>query len=207
VPFRPNFEGARLERDLVGGVRHPPEYAPRAARLPARPAALLVRGTPWSWATLAGLAALLQRPECRRRFAVINTPIAQSKVGTMRCTPAIAQRENQHPQPYRPRADDPDRFRPDYGLKFGRCFSYFRHGGSLARAPSFVERMGYCRRSNSCCIWVAIHMTVILNSSSWTDLPGLTMTSHVSFIRQSSMVIFAGHGPCCAARSLISAVS
>jgi hypothetical protein len=24
VPFRPNFEGARLERDLVGGVRHPP---------------------------------------------------------------------------------------------------------------------------------------------------------------------------------------
>jgi hypothetical protein len=31
-------------------------------------------------------------------------------------------------------------------------------------------------------------------------LPGLTMTSHVSFIRQSSMVIFAGHGLCCAAR-------
>ena len=49
------------------------------------------------------------------------------------CASVIAQRKNQHPRPYRPRADDPGRFRPDYRFKFVRRFSCLRHGSRLPR--------------------------------------------------------------------------
>ena len=86
---------------------------------------------------------LVSKPEYYRKYiiAIIGEP---QMLETEGCAPAIAQRENQHPQPYRPRADDPDRFRPDDRLKFGRGFSYLLHGGSLPSGPFFVERVAVC---------------------------------------------------------------
>jgi hypothetical protein len=83
---------------------------------------------------------LVSKPEYYRKYiiAIIGEP---QMLETEGCAPVIAQRENQHPQPYRPRADDPDRFRPDYRLEFGRCFSYLRHGVNLPSLPSLVERI------------------------------------------------------------------
>ena len=83
------------------------------------------------------------KPEYYRKniIAIIGDP---QMLKTEGCAPSVAQRENQHPQPHRPRADDPDRFRPDYRIKFARSFSYLRHGSSLSSRPSFVERVATC---------------------------------------------------------------
>ena len=74
-------------------------------------------------------------------IAIIGDPRMLKTEG---CAPSVAQRENQQPQPYRPRADDPDCFRPDHRIKFGGSFSYLLHGGRLPRLPSFVERVAAC---------------------------------------------------------------
>ena len=83
---------------------------------------------------------LVSKPEYYRKYiiAIIGDPRMLQTEG---CAPVIAQRENQHPQSYRPRANNPGRFRPDYRIKFGRSFSYLRHSSSLPSPPSFVERL------------------------------------------------------------------
>jgi hypothetical protein len=83
---------------------------------------------------------LISKPEYYQEhiIAIIGDP---QMLKTEGCAPVVAQRENQHPQPDRPGADDPDRFRPDYRIKFVRSFSYLLHGGSLPSPPSFVERL------------------------------------------------------------------
>ena len=68
-----------------------------------------------------------------------DLPIDPRMLETEGCAPVIAQRVNQHTQPYRPRADDPDRFRPDDRLKFGRGFSYLLHGAAC-RVARFLSR-------------------------------------------------------------------
>jgi len=86
---------------------------------------------------------LVSKPEYYRKniIAIIGDPRMLKTEG---CAPSVAQRENQQPQPHRPRADDPDRFGPDYRIKFARSFSYLRHGSSLSSRPSFVERLATC---------------------------------------------------------------
>jgi len=86
---------------------------------------------------------LVSKPEYYRKYiiAIIGDPRMLETEG---CAPVVAQRKNQHPQPYRPRADDPDCFRPDYRIKFVRSFSYLLHGGRLPSTPSFVERVAAC---------------------------------------------------------------
>ena len=86
---------------------------------------------------------LVSKPEYYRKniIAIIGDPQMLESEG---CAPVIAQRVNQHPQPYRPRADEPDRFGPDYRIKFARSFSYLPHGGSLPSLPAFVERVATC---------------------------------------------------------------
>jgi hypothetical protein len=86
---------------------------------------------------------LVSNPEYYRKYiiAIIGDPRMLKTEG---CAPSVAQRENQHPQPHRPRTDDPDRFGPDYRIKFVRSFSYLLHGGSLPSPPSFVERVVAC---------------------------------------------------------------
>jgi hypothetical protein len=86
---------------------------------------------------------LVSKPEYYREYiiAIIGD---RRMLETEGCAPVIAQRENQHPQPYRPRANNPDRFRPDYRIKFVRSFSYLLHGGSLPSPPPFVERVAAC---------------------------------------------------------------
>jgi hypothetical protein len=83
---------------------------------------------------------LVSKPEYYREYiiAIIGD---RRMLETEGCAPVAAQREDQHPQPYRPRADDPGRLSPDYRFKFVRSFSYLRHGGRLPRLPSFVERV------------------------------------------------------------------
>src|ERR1700704_7129787 len=80
----------------------------------------------------------VSKPEYYRKniIAIIGDPRMLKTEG---CAPSVAQRENQQPQPHRPRADDPGRFGPDYRLQFVRSFSYLLHGGSLPSLPSFVE--------------------------------------------------------------------
>ena len=86
---------------------------------------------------------LVSKPEYDRKYIIAI--IGDSRMlKTEGCAPVIAQRVNQHTQPYRPRADDPDRFRPDDRLEFGRGFSYLLHGGSLPSGPFFVERVAVC---------------------------------------------------------------
>jgi hypothetical protein len=86
---------------------------------------------------------LVSKPEYYRKYiiAIIGDP---RMLQTKGCAPVIAQRENQHPQSYRPRANNPGRFRPDYRIKFGRSFSYLGHGGRLPRLMYFVERVVAC---------------------------------------------------------------
>jgi hypothetical protein len=84
---------------------------------------------------------LVSKPEYYREY-IIAIVGDRRMLDTEGCAPVIAQRKNQHPQPYRPWANNPGRFRTDYRIKFGRSFSYLRHGGRLPRLPSFVERMG-----------------------------------------------------------------
>src|SRR5450755_2508704 len=86
---------------------------------------------------------LVSKPEYYRKY-IIAIVGDRRTLETEGCVPAIAQRENQHPQPHRPGANNPGRFRTDYRIKFGRCFSYLRHGGSLPRLLSFVERVAVC---------------------------------------------------------------
>jgi hypothetical protein len=80
------------------------------------------------------------KPEYYRKniIAIIGDP---GMLQTEGCAPSVAQRDNQHPQPHRPRADDPGRFGPDYRFKFMRSFSYLVHGSRLPSRPSFVERV------------------------------------------------------------------
>ena len=82
---------------------------------------------------------LVSKPEYYREYiiAIIGD---RRMLETEGCAPVIAQRENQHPQPYRPRANNPDRFRPDYRIKFVRSFSYLLHGGSLPSPPRLLSR-------------------------------------------------------------------
>jgi len=86
----------------------------------------------------------VSKPEYYRKniIAIIGDPRMLKTEG---CAPSVAQRENKQPQPHRPRADDPDRFRPDHRIKFGGSFSYLLHGGRLPRLPSFVERVRFRR--------------------------------------------------------------
>ena len=81
---------------------------------------------------------LVSKPLYYRKniIAIIGDP---RMLKTESCAPVVAQRENQHPQPHRPRADDPDRFRPDYRIKFARSFSYLLHVGSLP-SPRLLSR-------------------------------------------------------------------
>lgn len=70
------------------------------------------------------MTARRSKPEYYREYIIAI--VGESRMlETEGCAPAIAQRENQHPQPYRPWADDPDRFRPDYSLKFAAVFPTF----------------------------------------------------------------------------------
>jgi len=55
------------------------------------------------------------------------------------CAPVIAQRVNQHTQPYRPRADDPDRFRPDDRFKSAVVFLTFCMAAAC-RVARFLSR-------------------------------------------------------------------
>jgi hypothetical protein len=70
---------------------------------------------------------LVSKSEYYRKYIIAITRMLK----TEGCAPSVAQRENQHSQPHRPRTDDPDRFGPDYRIKFVRSFSYLLHGGSL----------------------------------------------------------------------------
>jgi hypothetical protein len=65
---------------------------------------------------------LVLKPEYYRKYiiAIIGEP---QMLETEGCAPVIAQRVNQHTQPYRPRADDPDRFRP--GRLHQVCAQFF----------------------------------------------------------------------------------
>jgi hypothetical protein len=80
------------------------------------------------------------RSLCYRKYiiAIIGDPRMLETEG---CAPVIAQRENLHPQSYRPWANNPGRFRTDHRIKFGRSFSYLRHSSSLPSPRLFVERL------------------------------------------------------------------
>src|SRR6267378_257410 len=136
--------------------------------------------------TLSGLRSLDKSAIVGLLFVVSDQRDPQGRkllvvLETEGCAPVIAQRENQHPQPYRPIT----RTASARTIASSSCAIFLTFGMSAGcRASRLLSRgCHYCRRSNSSCIWVAIHMTLILNSSSWMDLPGLIIISQVSFMR------------------------
>ena len=81
---------------------------------------------------------LVSKPEYYRKYivAIIGEP---QMLETEGCAPVIAQRVNQHTQPYRPRADDPDRFRPTIASSSAAVFLTFCMAAAC-RVARFLSR-------------------------------------------------------------------